>query len=141
MTDDRQGDVNAHGTPGPVRNVDGDAGLLHANLERVFGERDGARRLEAIQALYADDAELFEPHATAAGHTAINQAVETLLASLPSTFAFVAVGPAVAHHGSGRLHWASGPVGGPAVVTGTDVARFADGRIRTLHVFLDPTVA
>jgi len=116
----------------------GDAGLLHANLERVFGERDSARRLTAIQALYAEDATLFEPDGTATGHAAINQAVEALLTSLPPAFAFVATGLAVAHHGCGRLRWASGPSDGPAVVTGADVARFADGRIQTLHVFLDP---
>jgi len=119
----------------------GDAGLLHANLERVFGERDGARRLAAIQSLYAEDATLFEPGAAATGHAAISQAVEALLASLPPSFAFVAIGPALAHHGCGRLRWASGPAGGPTAVTGTDVARFANGRIQTLHVFLDPVGA
>lgn len=117
------------------------AGLLHANLERVFGERDGVRRLAAIQLLYAEDAAFFEPHAVAAGPSAINQAVEALLASLPPAFVFVAVGPAAAHHGVGRLRWSSGPANGPAAVTGTDVARFADGRIQTLHVFLDPVGA
>jgi hypothetical protein len=30
-----------------------------------------------------------------------------------------------------------GPVGGPDVVTGTDVALFKDGRIQSLYVFLD----
>jgi hypothetical protein len=34
---------------------------MQANLERVFGERDGARRLAAIETLYAEDATLFEP--------------------------------------------------------------------------------
>ena len=63
------------------------------------------------------------------------------MSSLPSTFAFVAIGPAVAHHGVGRLRWASGAVGGPVAVTGTDVARFTDGKIQTLHVFLDPADA
>jgi ketosteroid isomerase-like protein len=117
------------------------ASLLQANLERVFGERNGVRRLAAIQALYAEDATLFEPHTEATGHAAIAQAVETLLSSLPPTFAFVAIGRAAAHHGVGRLRWASGPENGPAAVTGTDVARFADGRIQTLHVFLDPASA
>lgn len=117
------------------------AGLLHANLERVFGERDGVRRLAAIQALYAEDASFLEPHAVATGHSAINQAVEVLLSSLPPAFAFVAVGPAAAHHGVGRLRWSCGPANGPVAVTGTDVARFGDGRIQTLHVFLDPAGA
>jgi len=112
--------------------------LMQANLARVFGERDAARRMNAIAELYADDATLFEPHASATGRDAINQAVGTLLASLPPDFVFTAIGPAVGHHDVGRLRWQSGPPNSPAAVTGTDVARFEGGRIQTLHVFLDP---
>ena len=55
--------------------------LMQANLKRVFGERDASRRMKAITELYADDAVLYEPpDASAAGHAAINQAVEALLA-------------------------------------------------------------
>jgi len=115
------------------------AGLMQANLARVFGERDAARRLSAIGELYAADATLFEPHASAVGHAAINQAVTTLLSGLPPSFVFTAMGPAVGHHGVGRLRWQSGPRNGPVAVTGTDVARVERGRIQTLHVFLDPT--
>ena len=60
---------------------------------------------------------------SAKGHAAINQAVEGLLANLPPNFVFTAIGPAVGHHGMGRLRWQSGPPNGPAAVTGTDVAR------------------
>jgi hypothetical protein len=112
---------------------------MQANLARVFNERDVARRMNAIAELYANDATLFEPHASAAGHDAINQAVDTLLASLPPDFVFTANGAAVGHHGVGRLRWQSGPPNGPVAVTGTDVARFDGGRIQTLHVFLDPS--
>lgn len=114
-------------------------GLMQANLARVFGERDAARRIKAIRELYADDATLHEPHASATGHAAISQAVQTLLSSLPPNFAFTAIGPAIGHHGLGRLRWQSGPPNGPVAVTGTDVARIEGGRIQTLHVFLDPT--
>jgi hypothetical protein len=113
--------------------------LMQANLARVFGERDTSRRTKAIAQLYADDAILYEPDASATGHAAINQAVKALLASLPPNFVFSAIGPAVGHHGIGRLRWQSGPPNGPVAVTGTDVARVEGGRIQTLHVFLDPT--
>ena len=117
-------------------------GLMQANLARVFGERDASRRMKAIAELYADDATLYEPpNASATGHAAINQAVEALLSSLPPNFVFTAIGPAVGHHGLGRLRWQSGPPDGPAAVTGMDVARIEGGRIQTLHVFLDPTGA
>ncbi|BCG91755.1 nuclear transport factor 2 family protein [Mesorhizobium sp. 131-2-1] len=115
--------------------------LMQANLERVFGERDAGRRLAAIREIYGADAVLYEPHASAAGHAAINGAVTALLSSLPPSFAFTAIGPAVGHHGVGRLRWQSGPSNGPAAVTGTDVAHFQRGLIQTLHVFLDPPAA
>ena len=112
--------------------------LMQANLARVFGERDASRRHKAVAQLYAPDATLYEPDAAAKGHDAINQAVEALLSHLPPDFAFTAIGPAVGHHGIGRLRWQSGPPNGPVAVTGTDVARIEGGRIQTLHVFLDP---
>ena len=113
-------------------------GLMQANLVRVFGERDASRRTKAIAEFYADDAVLYEPGAAARGRAAINRAVETLLSNLSPNFVFTAIGPAVGHHGVGRLRWQSGPPHGPVAVTGTDVARIEGGRIHTLHVFLDP---
>lgn len=113
-------------------------GLMQANLARVFGERDAGRRIEAIRELYAEDAVLHEPHASVNGHAAISEAVAALLASLPPDFVFSAAGPAVGHNGLGRLNWHSGPPDGPVAVTGTDVAQIEGGRMRSLHVFLDP---
>jgi hypothetical protein len=90
-------------------------GFMQANLARVFGERDASRRMKAIAELYADDATLYEPpDALATGHAAINQAVEALLAQMPPNFVFTAIGPAVGHHGMGRLRWRSGPPNGRA---------------------------
>ncbi len=112
--------------------------LLHANLVRVFGERDRARRRAAIAELYVPDAVLYEPDTMATGHEAIDQAVETLLAQLPPAFVFTAQGPVVGHHGVARLRWNAGPVDGPVAVTGTDVAHITAGRIQSLYVLLDP---
>ncbi len=114
---------------------------MQANLVRVFGERDAERRIAAIRELYAEDAVLYEPDASATGHAAIDQAVDALLSSLPPSFAFTAIGSAIGHHGVGRLRWQSGPPNGPVAVTGTDVARFEGGLIQTLHVFIDPAGA
>jgi hypothetical protein len=116
-------------------------GLMHANLTRVFGERNAGRRIEAVRELYAKDAVLYEPQASVTGHAAISEAVTALLAGMPPNFVFRAVGPAVGHNGAGRLKWRSGPPDGPAIVTGTDVALFEGGLIRSLYVFLDPTSA
>ncbi|UVK51081.1 nuclear transport factor 2 family protein [Mesorhizobium sp. AR02] len=116
-------------------------GLMQANLARVFGERDADRRLVAIRELYADDAVLYEPDASATGHAAINHAVNELLSRLPPGFAFTAIGPAIGHHGVGRLRWQSGPPNGPVAVTGIDVAHFHGDLIHSLFVFLDPAGA
>src|SRR6202051_3976199 len=115
--------------------------LMQANLKRVFNERDAARRIAAIRELYAEDAVLYEPDASAKGHAAISEAVTALLAHLPPNFAFSAAGPAIGHHNIGRLKWRSGPPDGPVAVTGVGVAHFEQGRIHSLYVFLEPAAA
>src|ERR1700687_4383634 len=112
--------------------------LMQANLMRVFNERDAGRRIVAIRELYAEDAVLYEPDASAKGHTAISEAVTALLSHLPPIFVFSAAGPAIGHHNIGRLRWRSGPPDGPVAVAGMDVAHFEQGRIHSLYVFLEP---
>ena len=113
-------------------------GLMQANAVRVFSERDPMRRLNAIRELYAADAVVIEPEGVSEGQAAISNAVTDLLSKLPPTFAFTSIGPAIGHHGIGRLLWKAGPPNGPPAVTGMDVAHFKDGRIQALYVFLDP---
>src|ERR687894_2827492 len=123
----------------PGASIDYDR-LMQANLARVFNERDASKRTRAIAELYAEDAVLHEPPDTAAeGHAAISEAVTRLLASLPPDFAFTATGPALGHHGIGRLRWQAGPPNGPVAVNGMDIAHFQDGRIHSLYVFIEPT--
>ena len=117
--------------------VDFDA-LMQANLVRVFGERNVDRRRAGLRELYAEDATLFEPQAVVIGQEAISGAIDTLLASMPPDFVFTPAGPAAGHNGVGRLFWRAGPPGGPTAVTGTDVVHVEGGRIKSLHVFLDP---
>jgi SnoaL-like domain len=112
--------------------------LMRANLARVFGERDGHRRRAALEELYTADAKLYEPDKEFAGRDAICGAVDALIARLPPEFAFIPIGIAVGHHGLGRLAWRAAPPGGAAVVTGTDVVQVEAGRIKSLHVLLDP---
>ncbi|MDI7864188.1 nuclear transport factor 2 family protein [Rhizobiaceae bacterium n13] len=111
--------------------------LMQANLDLVFGERDPTRRIAAIRRIYDQNAELHEPQRSARGHEAISQAVADVLEHLPPDFVFTATRPASGHNGVGRLQWQAGPPGGPAAVTGTDVAHVEGGLIRALHVFLD----
>jgi hypothetical protein len=112
--------------------------LLQANLKRVFNERDHARRREAIQELYVPDAVLYEPERTYSGIEQIIGAVNHLLASLPPTLAFSVVAPALQNHDMGKLLWRGHLPDGTTVVTGTDVVQAEGGRIRSIHVFVDP---
>lgn len=111
---------------------------MKANLARVFNMREAGARIQAIRELYADNAVLYEPETEAKGHVEIDAAVQALLSSLPPDFVFTASGPAIGHHGIGRLRWQAGPQGGPVAVNGMDVAQIQDGRIRSLHVFIEP---
>lgn len=131
---------NPGGTEATGDPIDFDA-LLQAHLAGVFNERDPARRRAALKQLYTEDATLFEPGTAVTGHDAISAAVDALQASLPREFVFTALGPAVGHHGVARLRWSAGPPGGPAAVTGTDVAHIENGRIKSLYVLLDPAPA
>jgi hypothetical protein len=71
------------------------------------------------------------------GHQTISDAVAALQASFPAEFEFSAVSPPARNHDVGRLFWRLGPVGSPPVVNGMDIARFKDGRIHSLYVFLN----
>jgi hypothetical protein len=122
---------------GAAESVDFDA-LMQGNLVRVFGERDADRRRAALRELYAEDATLYEPQAVVTGREAISGAVDSLLAGMPLDFVFTPAGHGVGHNGVGRLFWRAGPPDGPVAVTGTDVAHVEGGRIKSLHVFLDP---
>ena len=101
--------------------------LMRCNLSRVFGERDHGRRRAALDELYATDATLYDPEGVFTGRDAINGVVEAIIALLPPEFVLTPVGSAVGHHGLGRLTWRAGPPGGPAAVTGTDVAKVEGG--------------
>jgi hypothetical protein len=115
--------------------------LMQANLARVFNEHDAGRRFKATAELYAEDVMLYEADLEAKGRAAICDAVEALWSHLPPDFSFRATGPAVGHHGIGRLRWQAGPPNGPVAITGMDVAHFEGGRIHSLYVFLDPPAA
>lgn len=112
--------------------------VLQANLDRIFNERDPARRRGAIQDLYAADAVLHEQHAKFTGTAAIEGAITELLGSLPSDLVFALVAPPMQNHGLAKLLWRGHLPDGTTVVTGTDVAGVEDGRIRSIHVFVDP---
>lgn len=112
--------------------------LLRANLERVFNERDSAKREHALDELFVEDPVMYEPADVVRGRAAISAVAGKLLEQFGPNFRFVPGGAATGHHGFGVLHWHAGPQDGPVTVTGSDVAEVVEGRIKRLWVMLDP---
>ena len=117
----------------PARSI---TNLLEASLERVWNERDDAKRLTALQDLYHPHAVLFEPDNEVVGIEEISKTVAKAHGELPDGFRFEAASPAAGHHGLGLARW-NGVAGGRVIVTGSDVAKVADGLVTELHVFFD----
>lgn len=111
--------------------------LLRANLAQVFNERDANKRIAAIQQLFSTEPTMYEPEGVVTGHAAISGVAGALLEQFGPDFSFVAQGVAVGHHGMAYLRWHAGPMEGPVVVTGADVAEVVDGKIVRLWVLLD----
>jgi hypothetical protein len=111
--------------------------LLRSNLERVFNERDGARRGEAIAGLYVSDPVLYEPTNIVTGREAISAVAGGLLEQFGPDFAFRPEGRALGHHGMASLRWSAGPANAAPTVSGIDTAEIVDGRIARLWVLLD----
>ena len=112
--------------------------LLRDHLLKVFNERKADRRINALAELYNDDAIVVDPDRTRVGHEAISQLVDDVLRDFPEDFSFTATGPGVGLAGVGYLPWQLGPPGGPAAVSGVDVAHIRAGRIQAIYVLIDP---
>ena len=112
--------------------------LLRNHLLKVFNERKADRRMSALAELYNDDAIVVDPDRTRVGHQAISQLVDDVLRDFPEDFSFTAKGPGVGLAGVAYLPWQLGPPGGPAAVSGVDVAHIRAGRIQAIYVLIDP---
>jgi hypothetical protein len=115
--------------------------LMERNVSEVFGERDPGRRERAIAELYAGDCAFYDAEGESLGQKAVSDHVGRILDEVPPGFAFSLVGPAEVIHDLGRLRWQMGPAGAPPVMTGMDVAVFANAKIRTLYTFIETAVA
>jgi hypothetical protein len=115
--------------------------LMERNVSEVFGERDPGRRERVIAELYAADCAFYDADGESLGRKAVSDHVGRILDEGAPGFAFSLVGPAEVIHDLGRLRWQLGPAAAPPVMTGMDVAVFANGKIRTLYTFIEMPVA
>ena len=115
-------------------------GLLRANLERVFNERNASKRAEAIDELFVAEPVMYEPTNAVSGRAAISGVAGKLLEQFGPTFAFVPEGIASDITASASCH------GTPARKMGRslnrrDVAEIIEGKIARLWVMLNPPIA
>lgn len=107
------------------------------NYIATWNETDPARRRALVDQVWTDDARYVDPLADAGG----KEAIDATIAAVQQQFAglvFRLGGPVDAHHDIARFTWELGPAGAEPIVVGFDVAVLAeDGRIRTVHGFLD----
>jgi len=114
-----------------------EAERLEASIQSVWNERDDARRLAAMVDIYHPDATIFEPTRQVTGHEAISAVVAGVLADMPEGFSFRVKGTPLGHHGVAVARWEGGP-GDQVIVSGSDVAKLADGLIIEHYFFFDP---
>jgi hypothetical protein len=113
--------------------------LLEASIQRVWNERDDAKRLAAIQDLYDVNAVIYEPARAITGHDPISAVVRDVLNGMPPGFRFEVVRPSLEHHGMAITRW-RGVADGTITVSGSDVLRVTDGLIAEHYFFFDPKV-
>lgn len=113
--------------------------LMHSNLIEIFGQRDSARRQEAMRRTYAGNVEFTDPEGSVHGYDAVEKQVQKVLDNAPRSFEFVPDGPLyLLADRRAALPWAFGPVEGPAAARGIDIADIQDGRITRLLTLLAP---
>ncbi|MDI2129873.1 nuclear transport factor 2 family protein [Yinghuangia seranimata] len=110
----------------------------------VWNETDPAIRRAAIDDVFAAEVTYTDPLAAVAGRDALDALVGQVHEQFPG-FVFRPHGRVDAHHDLVRFQWGLGPAGteeGEPPVIGFDVVALdADGRVRSVHGFLDKVPA
>jgi hypothetical protein len=104
----------------------------------LWNEADQESRIAGIAEAFAADATYTDPLADVAGRDGINAVIAGARAQFPG-FTFRLLDAVDGNHHIARFTWELVPAaGGESLVTGSDVAVFAeDGKIRAVYGFLD----
>lgn len=102
----------------------------------LWNETDASRRLELLASHWTADASYVDPMAQAAGAEGISALIAAVQARFPG-FRFRLLGKPDAHGEHLRFSWTLGPDASEDLIQGTDFARVADGRLRSVTGFLD----
>ncbi|MGY0234949.1 nuclear transport factor 2 family protein [Longispora urticae] len=113
-----------------------DATELVGRYLASWNETDPAARRAAIEEIWTADAVYIDPLVSVQGRDAVDAVIGAVQAQFPG-LVFTLVGTVDAHHDLARFQWGLGPVGAEPIVVGFDVVTLVDGRIGTVHGFLD----
>ncbi|ONM50157.1 nuclear transport factor 2 family protein [Nocardia donostiensis] len=111
-----------------------------AQYLEAWNVTDPTARKAAVARVFAADAAYTDPLMAVRGHEEIDAGIAAAQGQFPG-WVFRLAGPIDAHHDQVRFTWELGPVDGPAVVIGFDVAVVAEGRISAVYGFLDKVPA
>jgi hypothetical protein len=113
------------------------ADLIHRFIDAI-NDTDAARRHATIEEILTPDGTYTDPEIAVEGHDALDAAFAALQQRIPPGFRFSLTAPVDAHHHQARFFWRFGdPEVDTPAATGSDVAVFADGRIRHVYAFFD----
>ncbi|MGN9847497.1 nuclear transport factor 2 family protein [Nonomuraea sp. H19] len=113
------------------------ADLIHRFIDAI-NDTDAAGRRAAIEEILSPDCANTDLEIAVEGHDALDAAFAALHQRIPPGFRFDLTAPVDVHPHQARFFWRFGdPEAGIPAATGSDVAVFADGRIRHLHAFFD----
>ncbi|WP_345954794.1 nuclear transport factor 2 family protein [Mucilaginibacter sp. PAMB04168] len=120
--------------------MENSAKLLEDSLLVIWNDRQAERRLEAMQEVYAADIIFYESNEGPAimGHQDINDLIAKLQEQWPAEFRFELNRPSLANHQVQHISWTLGIPGQTPVASGMDIAVIEEGKIKSLHLFLDP---
>ncbi|MGW1161441.1 nuclear transport factor 2 family protein [Streptomyces sp. NPDC002519] len=109
-----------------------------ARYLEAWNARDPQARAKAVAAAWGPDGTYTDPLTDVSGHEQIAAAISGAHAQFPG-FSFRLLGTVDGHHDIARFAWELvSDADGSAPVAGFDVIALADdGRIRTVHGFLD----
>ncbi len=119
--------------------MENSAKLLEDSLLVIWNDRQAESRLATMKAVYADDIVFYESNAGPAivGHHAINDLISKLQQQWPLEFSFELTRTPQVNHAVQHISWTLGIPGQTPVASGFDIAIAEEGKIKSLHLFLD----
>lgn len=113
--------------------------LLEVSLLVIWNNRDAESRLKQMKEVYADDILFYESNLGPAvtGYQDINNLITNLQAQWHPEFRFELSRPSQVNHQVQHISWTLGISGQTPVASGMDIAIIDNGKIKSLHLFLD----